>query len=193
MNSAEIEFEGAPTGPRRVYANELAPWKDTRQTPDRWFRDSWRQFVLSPDEILARAVAPADLGDDCDDGGLYFLIDPDGLIAYVGMSTGIGTRLSNHARRRMPMDRIATLTGIPEIFIKDMEAFYIHCLCPPINNDLPTPCRFMDDDIAAAKAGELWEGWQPVEWLVWRDPAARTAKLRTMDGRTYQHWTVPKW
>lgn len=121
--------------------NIYRPWEETRQTPMGWMLENAEKFAISKEQILERAIdVTPDLEGIPDDCGVYFLIT-DGEIDYVGKSNQINIRIENHWRTRRreardgrPKFKISWVVGMPELFVEDIENYYIYWLRPTRNN-----------------------------------------------------------
>lgn len=76
--------------------------------------------------------------------GIYFLLDKEGELVYVGQSTDLRKRIDKH-----PYNLVAThfqCIRVKPTMLNDEEAFYIHSLTPQLNKNLPHNNRFMSLD-----------------------------------------------
>lgn len=113
--------------------------------PEDTFLDYAYDFILEPQELEAVAETyrctkfPYSLKP-----GIYFLFLDDRMV-YVGKATDLCLRLRQHYMDKR-FNRVAYVTGIPEMFIEDVEAFYIHAATPDLNRQYPPKgrvCRAM--------------------------------------------------
>jgi hypothetical protein len=115
------------------------PAKDAAYpVPIDWLRANVKRWYFTDEQIIAAAKPEFDDSTShrwCPQHGVYFLI-LEGRIMYVGMSTHVVQRLIQHDAKGMPCDSV-TFFHAPEIFLDDIEAYYIWRIKPPLNNKYP--------------------------------------------------------
>lgn len=113
--------------------------------PNEWLRANAKRFHFTDQQILDAAVtefhAP-DLPPMARCYGIYFLISNKEII-YVGMSKSIDERIDMHRKNRMPFDSFSWFEA-PELYLRAIEAYYIHRIQPPLNNDYPIAYGFRE-------------------------------------------------
>ena len=147
-----------------VFQWPQSPWKKSGQTPSQWFESNFRTFVFHPLHILREAESfPSRNIPSC--SGIYFLIDGDNEIAYVGIAGDLSSRLDSHWRQKSkPMQKVWAFGGIPKEYIHFVECFYIHALNPPLNRKRIPVDRITEGWINRAISGDLWPDWEVPEW-----------------------------
>jgi hypothetical protein len=117
------------------YVHDVEPWKQTNQAPAIWFEENALQYIYDPKMIFENMVDLAEV-DPPGERGIYFI--SDGIdIAYVGISNNIYNRLQQHLLNGMPIKRFWCFGGMPEMYIKSIEAAYIAHIKPAFNTDYP--------------------------------------------------------
>jgi hypothetical protein len=112
----------------------LPPKDETYPNPRDWLRANIQRYYFTDQQIIDAAqpkFSAPEVPDFTYATGLYFLI-LDRKIVYVGLAKDVGMRLEQHRKARMPFDSLTWLE-VPELFIKDMEAYYIDRIKPPLN------------------------------------------------------------
>jgi hypothetical protein len=64
-------------------------------------------------------------------------------MVYVGKATDLEMRLKQHYRSK-EFNRVTYVTGIPLMFMEDVEAFYIHAATPDQNYYYPPKSRIVE-------------------------------------------------
>ncbi len=108
------------------------PWIESRQIPIEWLDQHRADFVYSVDEIFDTAFAIEGVPAEA---GIYFLIAEAGEyedIVYVGQAMDIALRVTQHRINKI-FDRISCIIGVPPLFLRTVESFYIYHLRPPLN------------------------------------------------------------
>ncbi len=132
------------------------PWESTRQAPIDWLRDNIARFQFSEQHIKKHAV-PYELGDGPNKGGVYFLLE-DREIVYVGKAKSVHERLIQHSKDRA-FTQYWAFGGMPELFVEDIETFYIYYLEPMLNEKYPPIYEsFIKMDIERARSNDLFSG-----------------------------------
>lgn len=139
-----------------IFLLPQSPWKRDGIKPMEWLHRNFPRFLYAPDFIVKNAV-PYRLGDGPNRGGIYFLVDENG-IAYVGKSNTIYKRLIQHKRSGMPFNRFWCFGGVPELFLNHVESFYIYTLEPPLNEKYPPTDDFVSGYIEKFNLGLLTYG-----------------------------------
>lgn len=109
---------------------EYLPWEESSQIPCDWFMDNAESFIVSMDLIM-KNIAPYSFGSPPHESGIYFLFDKDDLI-YIGESVSIHNRLIQHYKNKR-FDSYSCMIGMPGLYRKEIEAFYIHKYEPVLN------------------------------------------------------------
>lgn len=125
-----FEFEGDD-----IFLLPQEPWKGLGITPIKWLEQCFQKFLYTADHIVKNAV-PYTLGDGPNKGGIYFLIH-ESEIVYAGQSNTIYQRLIQHRKALLPFSHFWCFGGIPQMFLENVELFYIYTLEPPLNNKYP--------------------------------------------------------
>lgn len=116
---------------------------DLHKIPCKWLRANVDQFLFSDDQIVAAAKPQFD-GLHWDEYqrfyGIYFLIRSSE-IAYVGLSNNVAKRIFQHRANGVCFDAI-TWFEAPDFYLKDIEAYYIRRIEPPLNTARPCACDF---------------------------------------------------
>lgn len=100
--------------------------------PIKWLKANCRNFYFTDDEILAEALPIVHDGCLC---GIYFLIK-NNKIMYVGQSKYINMRIGQHRDACREFDAVAWFEA-PELFLNDIEAYYINRIEPEWNRTSP--------------------------------------------------------
>lgn len=106
------------------------------EIPEDTFLQNAERFILEPSELLAAsrlyhfAKFPYSLAP-----GIYFLFHDERMV-YVGKASDLSVRLKSHYRTKR-FNRVSYLTGVPPMFLEDVESFYIHAATPDLNLDYP--------------------------------------------------------
>jgi len=106
------------------------PWLETGQTPAVWFEENFERFVF-PDDYAVSSAVPYSYHDGPCESGVYFLIE-DNRVVYVGKAANISKRLFAHYLSKR-FTHYWCFGGIPDMFMEDVEAFYILRFAPPLN------------------------------------------------------------
>ncbi|OQW39155.1 MAG: hypothetical protein A4S08_07480 [Proteobacteria bacterium SG_bin4] len=132
-----------------------SPWAGTGQDPLEWFRENFLRFAYSQKHILDHAV-PYELGDGPNRGGVYFLVAEEKIV-YVGKANSVQARLIQHWRDRKLFSYYWCFGGMPELFVEDIETFYIYYLEPELNEKRPLVNEsFVKAYVQKAKTEELF-------------------------------------
>jgi hypothetical protein len=99
--------------------------------PHYWLDKRWRNFIIGPyAEIDSFYCDSPHLPAD---SGVYFLWGAEWDLCYVGMSTNIQYRMSQHVKARRIPFRYVTHIPMPTDIAKIIERVYIEALTPPHN------------------------------------------------------------
>ena len=101
------------------------------------------RLILPEDELFSHELPAKHL---C---GIYFLIDAQGLVMYVGQSTNIMSRLATHLYRTGVFIARVAYQPFDEADLNRAEAFYIHRFQPPDNVKYP-PVKAEDEALLAS-------------------------------------------
>lgn len=110
------------------------PWKLEGLRPIDWFNRELPRFIRPIGDILRDCRPYADKETPAC-GGVYFLIHENAewrRVVYVGLSVELWSRLRNHAKNKA-FTHTYYITGIPDIFLKHVEAQYLQQLQPEFN------------------------------------------------------------
>lgn len=115
------------------------PWADVGISPGEWLRSRADTFLGAPELALSgRSMLDGDLRNF---PGVYVLFDGEQPM-YVGQSANVHNRVYQHKRNKMfRFDGYAALTGIPLLFLEDLEALLISELEPIANGSKPPLCE----------------------------------------------------
>ena len=95
----------------------------------------WTPYVITPDIEFFHVDKNNDRESE---EGVYFLCSQDGLVLYVGKSTGTRYRITQHhwAMERGAQVKFAlcAVLPVPLDILRDVEVAHIHALRPPGNN-----------------------------------------------------------
>ena len=121
----------------QAYWLKREPWRAQKLVPIEWLRRNFHSFVHSPELILERAE-PYEWMAGPHSRGIYFLI-LDNKIVYTGKSIYIRTRLRQHLDAEMEFTHFWCFDGVPELFLDEVESYYIHLLRPTFNRKFDPP------------------------------------------------------
>jgi hypothetical protein len=121
----------------------LAHRDDAYPIPCNWITANASRFYFTNKQILA--AAQPNFIDPNPDGycrlrAVYFLIK-ESEIVYVGQSSDLGGRIERHRKTGKVFDSL-TWFEAPQLFIDDIEAYYIWRCNPILNNKWPTYAEF---------------------------------------------------
>ena len=115
---ADVDMLDVPT----LYSDEYREWLDFVLP-----------YTMFGSDVVERHAAPFDAHKPPHGTGLYFLVWRD-LICYVGQAVDIAARLQQYAfREGRPIDRVATIIGLPKWSLTEFEHAYIRRFDPPWN------------------------------------------------------------
>lgn len=128
----------------RGYFDPMPHQDEVYRIPENWMKANASRFYFTDRQIIDAAEHEFDPGDTCAKFtkccGVYFLIK-SGVIVYVGISTHIPDRVDQHMDRGIDFDSI-TWFEAPELYLREIESYYIRRIQPSINIDLPRYNRF---------------------------------------------------
>lgn len=102
---------------------------DTPEDSREWFDAHWREWVVCPAELEARAGDPKAVTKG---PGVYFLFDGDRIV-YVGMAANVRRRLGEHVREQTAPVVRAAVVECPRCWLPHVETYYITLYQPPLN------------------------------------------------------------
>lgn len=131
------------------YGTATMPCKDeVYSVPDEWLQANASRFHFTDQQIIdaARQQFEGDRSSIvrfyeypavC---GIYFLVAKKKII-YVGQSNRIPRRIFQHRDNLIEFDSLSWFEA-PELYLKDIEGYYIRRISPPLNTDKPGNCYF---------------------------------------------------
>jgi len=111
--------------------------------PDEWLKANARRFYFTDQQITDAAVTKFEtpnLGPYTRCFLIYFLID-EGEIVYVGQSRDFDNRLEAHRKSGKQFDSFAWFEA-PDLYLKQIEAYYIDRIQPFYNGEYPSTSGF---------------------------------------------------
>lgn len=129
------------------------PWKAKRVTPIAWLERTFPQFLYTSGHIVRNSV-PYQIGDGPNKGGVYFLVNESEVI-YTGQSNNIYKRLVQHRKTGFPFSHYWCFGGIPQMFLENVELYYIYTMEPALNNKYPPLYEPAGSFVKACKQGRL--------------------------------------
>lgn len=134
--------------------------------PYLWIAKNFGLYLHAPDALEKRRM-----GDyaGSDYAGIYFLWDVNGSLLYVGLSHGIGARLTQHTRAgEIPAWAFSCfpIHGVERrsLFLKAIESAYIHALEPAFN----VKRQRVHGALMAPLEAAVQKTWAPI--LAWKHP-----------------------
>lgn len=116
---------------------------DGESVPEDAFLGRCEKFILEPGEISGVSEPYHFVKFDYSlRPGIYFLFQDERMV-YVGKATDLEMRLKQHYRSK-EFNRVTYVTGIPSMFMEDVEAFYIHAATPDQNCYYPPKSRIVE-------------------------------------------------
>ena len=108
--------------------------------PEDAFVEQAEKFILEPAELLEVSAEYHLLKFPYSfEPGIYFLFQDERMV-YVGKASSLEQRLRQHYQTKK-FNRVTYLTGIPPLFLEEVEAFYIHAATPDFNLSYPPKSR----------------------------------------------------
>ncbi len=120
----------------------------------RWLEENAKRFLYAPAHIIREAVPYTFDGIPTRGAGIYFLLADDAIV-YVGLANCLHRRIPDHNRIGRTFNRFWCFGGILEMYLADIEAFYIHTLRPPLNKKYPAYFDDIEPFIESALKGTL--------------------------------------
>lgn len=115
------------------------PWEKLALSPSEWLQNNSAKLTLNNDQVIA-AKTGLEFGGLRNYAGVYILFNGDDVM-YVGQSMNCFNRVGQHKRNKLfRFDGWVVITGLPSLFLEDIEAYYINLLHPVANGSYPNVC-----------------------------------------------------